>query len=158
MMTPVLFLLSFIIFSLLGEGRAFTITSSTKNLRHFRSSIRMFVDPLPVWRGVKRVMPPIVTGAYEAQTGEEYPGEALYNLVHLFSLCSFVNPLLNPILFSLLDSKIFVRTPTLVGGLLYFQRISEGKPEIVMDLGVGGPFELSPVIVCLVMWMILRPA
>ena len=42
--------------------------------------------------------------------------------------------------------------------MLYFQRITEGKPEIVMDLGVGGPFELSPVIVCFVMWLILRPA
>ena len=86
-----LFLVIVTIFSLLGQRRnqihAFTVSSSSsKNPRRTRSSFRMFVDPLPVWRGVKRVMPPIVTGAYETQTGEEYPGEALYNLVNYSNL------------------------------------------------------------------------
>ena len=81
-----LFLMVMMIFSLCerrNQVTSFAIQSTSyTNHRHTRSSFRMFVDPLPVWRGVKGVLPPIVTGAYEKQTGEEYPGEALYNLVN----------------------------------------------------------------------------
>ena len=64
-----------------NQVASFAIRSSV--CRNHRCSLRMFVDPLPVWRGVKDVLPPIVTGAYEKRTGEEFPAEALYNLVTL---------------------------------------------------------------------------
>jgi hypothetical protein len=92
----------------------------------------MFVDPLPLWRSVKSTLPPVVTGAYEPAVGDSSPAEALYNLV-------------------------FVRLPTLVVGAIYFQRVSSGGRDIVMDLGVG-EFTLSPILVLFAMWLILRPA
>ena len=90
------------------------------------------MNPLAIWKGVKNVLPPIVTGASDETIGNEAPAEALYNL-------------------------IFVRTPTIVVGILYFQRISGGGNPIFMDLGLGS-FELSPLLVLMAMWLILRPA
>jgi hypothetical protein len=90
------------------------------------------VNLLPVWRGIKTVTPPVITGAYDTGTGDRNPGEALYNL-------------------------LFVRVPTIVAGLLYFQRTAEGKPEIVMDLGLG-QFELPAMAVIAIMYIILRPS
>lgn len=85
-----------------------------------------------LWRAVKAFAPPVVTGAYDRDAGDSRPHEAIYNL-------------------------IFVRLPTLAAGLLYFQRVSEGEPEIVMDLGLG-EFELSPAVVAAAMYLILRPS
>lgn len=92
----------------------------------------MIIDPLQVWKSVKNTLPPIVTGAYEGSIGDAAPAEALYNLV-------------------------FVRLPTVATGALYFARLSSGEPEIVMDLGLG-QFEMSPILVVFIMWLILRPA
>ncbi len=80
---------------------------------------------------MKKVLPPIITGATDDTLGDAFPAEALYNL-------------------------IFVRTPTIVVGILYFQRISEGGNPIFMDVGLGS-FELSPILVLMAMWLILRP-
>ena len=86
---------------------------------------------ITLWQAVKASAPPVVTGAYDRDTGDSRPFEAIYNL-------------------------IFVRVPTLATGLLYFRRVSEGEPEIVMDLGLG-EFQLSPVVVAAAMYLILRP-
>ena len=86
---------------------------------------------LTTWRAIKTVAPPVVTGAYDSDTGDGNPFEAMYNLV-------------------------FVRMPTLVVGLMYYLRLSRGEPEVIMDLGMG-QFALSPVVVITAMFFILRP-
>lgn len=88
-------------------------------------------DPYVVWKFLKGIAPPVITGAYKDDQDVD-AGGAIYNL-------------------------IFVRLPTIAGGILYFQRIADGAPQIVMDLGLG-KFELSPILVVAAMFLILRPA
>ena len=35
----------------------------------------------PIWLEVKNILPALITGAYDKQTGDENAGGALYNLV-----------------------------------------------------------------------------
>lgn len=91
-------------------------------------------DPRVVWTFLKGIAPPVVTGAYKDDEDVD-AGGALYNF-------------------------IFVRMPTIAGGILYFQRISDKAPPIMFDLGFGdlGEIELSPILVVAAMFLILRPA
>jgi hypothetical protein len=90
-------------------------------------------DPPATWKSIKEIAPPVVTGAYEDDETAE-AGDAIYNL-------------------------IFVRFPTIAGGLVYFQRVADHAPPIMMDFGFGdyAEFELSPIIVLAAMFLILRP-
>jgi len=91
-------------------------------------------DPRGVWKFLKGIAPPVVTGAYKEDEDVD-AGGALYNL-------------------------LFVRLPTIAGGILYCQRISDKAPPIMFDLGFGdlGEIELSPILVVAAMFLILRPA
>lgn len=93
---------------------------------------RLRSGTVALWKAVKSFAPPVVTGAYDRDAGDSRPFEAMYNLV-------------------------FVRIPTIAAGLLYFQRVSDGQPAIVMDLGLGD-CQLSPVVVAAAMYLVLRPA
>jgi hypothetical protein len=51
-------------------------------------------------------------------------------------------------------NMIFVRLPTIVTGVLYSKNALSGHP-LVIDVG-GGPTEVSPLIVAVVLFVILR--
>jgi len=57
-----------------------------------------------------------------------------------------------------LYNMIFVRLPVIVSGVVYVYNLSTGHPLIV-DLGIvgdDGAFELSPILVGTIFWIILR--
>mmetsp|Transcript_51976 Transcript_51976/g.62524 ORF Transcript_51976/g.62524 Transcript_51976/m.62524 type:complete len:193 (-) Transcript_51976:38-616(-) len=86
---------------------------------------------LHFWRRTKSTFPRIVTGAWRESTGEENPIGALYNMV-------------------------FVRMPVLCALGVYLRNCSVGHP-LVVDLG-NGPFEISPLVVVGVLFLILGPS
>jgi hypothetical protein len=84
---------------------------------------------LPIWRSIKTILPPVVTGAFQDGVGDRNPGEALYNLV-------------------------FVRMPTLLCGLWYANSLYNGGGQFSLDFGFG-PLEVGPTAVALVLYLIL---
>ena len=90
-------------------------------------------SPLLVWKGLKAVLPPIVTGAWKGSEGDDNPLGAMYNLV-------------------------FVRVVTLACTAWYVKGIcGEGGGAFSLDFGVGGPVEIPPIGVALVVARILLP-
>ena len=90
-------------------------------------------SPLLVWKGLKQVLPPIVTGAWKGSEGDENPLGAMYNLV-------------------------FVRGVTLICTAWYIKcLLGEGGGAFSLDFGIGGPVEIPPIGVALVVARILLP-
>ena len=85
--------------------------------------------PLWLWRGVKSILPPFATGAWDEGKGDATPVEHLYNL-------------------------LFVRMPTVLMGMFYMRNLSMGHP-LVMNYG-DGFFEVTPLVVLCVFLLILR--
>jgi len=85
-----------------------------------------------LWDACYRNLPYVVHGARPERNGVTDPLAALYNM-------------------------IFVRLPVLGAGLIYAYNQASGHPLIV-DLGIvgDGAFELSPLLVALLLWIILR--
>lgn len=87
-------------------------------------------NSLRLWRFFKQKLPYVITGVPTSSTScDDNPLGALYNMV-------------------------FVRVPTISAGLVYSKNMIEGHPLIV-DMG-SGPFEMSPLIVFGVLFVILR--
>ena len=84
-----------------------------------------------VWREVKGLLPPIITGAWTGDEGDEQPLGALYNL-------------------------IFVRFVTLVCTVAYSKALLDGGGQFSLDFG-GGPVEVPPFGVAIVVARILFP-
>lgn len=89
---------------------------------------------LLVWRSLKQTLPPIVTGAWNGSEGDDNPLGAMYNLV-------------------------FVRVVTLLCSAWYVRAglLGEGGGSFSLDFGIGGPIEVPPVGVALVVARILLP-
>jgi len=88
-------------------------------------------EVLTFWRGVKKFVPPFITGAWpwrDPYLGEANPLDAFYNI-------------------------IFVRLPIVAMGFIYAKNLKEGHP-LIMDYG-DGPFEMSPIIVFAVLAIVL---
>lgn len=85
---------------------------------------------LALWSGAKSVLPPLVTGASEATSGDKDAFGSLYNLM-------------------------FVRLPTCCIAIAYFFNLVQGHPLMMDPLGTGA-FEVSPIIVLAALWAILR--
>lgn len=85
---------------------------------------------LALWSGAKSVLPPLVTGASEATSGDKDAFGSLYNL-------------------------FFVRLPTCCIGVAYFVNLVQGHPLMMDPFGTGA-FEVSPIIVLAALWAILR--
>ena len=84
---------------------------------------------LTLWSRAKSVLPPLLTGASEATSGDKDALGSLYNL-------------------------LFVRTPTFFLGIGYLVNLVQGHP-LIMDFGTGA-FEVSPIVVLAALWAILR--
>jgi hypothetical protein len=84
---------------------------------------------LNAWRAAKAYLPFVLTGARTPTTADDMPIAGFYNM-------------------------IFVRLPTIVTGVLYSKNALSGHP-LVIDVG-GGPTEVSPLIVAVVLFVILR--
>ena len=85
---------------------------------------------LALWSGAKSMLPPLLTGASEATSGDKDALGSLYNL-------------------------LFVRTPTILLGIGYLVNLAQGHPLIMDPFGTGA-FEVSPIVVLAVLWAILR--
>ena len=85
---------------------------------------------LALWSGAKSVLPPLVTGASEATSGDKDAFGSLYNLM-------------------------FVRLPTCACAIAYFLNLVQGHPLMMDPFGTGA-FEVSPIIVLAALWAILR--
>ena len=85
---------------------------------------------LALWSGAKSVLPPLVTGASEANSGDKDPFGSLYNL-------------------------FFVRLPTCFIGIVYILNLVHGHPLMMDPFGTGA-FEVSPIVVLAALWAILR--
>lgn len=86
---------------------------------------------LTFWRRVKKIVPPVVTGAWpwrDPYLAETDPMSAFYNIC-------------------------FVRLPIIAMGMIYTKNLVSGQP-LIMDVG-DGPFEMSPVFVYLVLAIVL---
>ena len=80
-------------------------------------------EVLDVWRFLKRVLPPLITGAWshrDPYLADANPMGAMYNM-------------------------FFVRAPLLAMGGVYLKNLFQGHP-LIMDYG-DGPFEVNPLIV-----------
>jgi hypothetical protein len=87
---------------------------------------------LVVWRSVKSLLPPLITGGWKGDEGDLEPAGALYNLV-------------------------FVRLVTLVCTAFYCRSlVSEGGGGFSLDFG-SGPIEIPPLGVAIVVARILLP-
>lgn len=86
-------------------------------------------DFLPIWLTIKSISPPIITGAWKEKTGDDKPGQAIYNLV-------------------------FVRMPTILCGLWYSSSLLKGGGGFALDIGTG-PVDVGPTGVALVLYLIL---
>ena len=89
--------------------------------------------PLRLWKTVKSSLPRIITGAWGKDiddVGNDNPIGALYNI-------------------------IFVRLPAIGMFCIYLKNVWEHHP-LIMDLGYG-PFEINPIIVTAVIFVILGP-
>ena len=89
-------------------------------------------DAGAAWKSVKKLLPPIVTGAWTGQEGDQEPLGALYNL-------------------------IFVRLVTLVCTAAYCKALLGGGGQFSLNFGVGGPVEVPPLGVAIVVARILLP-
>ena len=76
------------------------------------------------------MLPPLVTGASEANSGDKDPFGSLYNL-------------------------FFVRLPTCIIGIVYILNLVHGHPLMMDPFGTGA-FEVSPIVVLAALWAILR--
>jgi len=85
---------------------------------------------LTLWSGAKYVLPPLLTGASEATSGDKDALGSLYNL-------------------------LFVRTPTFFLGIGYLVNLVQGHPLMMDPFGTGA-FEVSPIVVLAALWAILR--
>ena len=86
-------------------------------------------NTLRLWRGIKRRLPFVLTGARAEDTADDNPIGGIYNMV-------------------------FVRLPTILAGCVYGKNLLQGHP-LVVDIG-DGPFEASPLAVAAVLYFILR--
>ena len=84
---------------------------------------------LEIWKQAKSALPPIITGDYTGQRGDNSPLAALYNM-------------------------LFVRIPTIMAGLVYASKLNNSSWALVCDLGFG-QFEVPPTLVALAMLIIL---
>ncbi len=89
-------------------------------------------DAAKAWTGVKKTLPPIITGAWTGLEGDHEPLGALYNL-------------------------IFVRLVTLVCSVAYCKALLDGGGRFSLDFGIGGPVEVPPFGVAIVIARILLP-
>ena len=88
-------------------------------------------EVLTFWRGMKSIVPPIITGAWpwrDPYLADENPLSAFYNIC-------------------------FIRMPTIFMGLVYANNLKEGHP-LILDYG-DGPMEVSPFIVFGVLAIVL---
>ena len=88
---------------------------------------------LLVWRSLKETLPPIITGAWNHSDGDEFPLGAIYNLV-------------------------FVRAVTIICTVWYVRNLLDGgNGKFSLNFGIGGPVEVPPVGVAIVVARILLP-
>ena len=120
------------------------VTPPTINLR--KESILFGDNPatkrnnffLNVWRECQSTLPPLLTGVIDTSS----------NNINNNNNNNSIDPL------AYLYNMIFVRGPTIIVGLFYIKNAVTGHPLIV-DVG-DGPFEVSPLVVMGVFYMILR--
>ena len=118
--------------SCMCSGRAFvllparTIGITTKRdvrLQSSDSSGDEIPELAPAWATIKKYVPPIVTGSWDANDAErdKRPGEAIYN-------------------------RVYIRSPVIAAGIWFAQFYATGH-HFVMDFGFGsGPVEISPLV------------
>ena len=94
--------------------------------------------PLRIWKQVKSIFPPVMTGAWTTWTGRES-----------ISVVGDDNPI------GALYNMVFVRFPAIGMFGVYTKNLLQDKP-LIIDFGYG-PFEVSPIIVYSVMFVILGP-
>jgi hypothetical protein len=88
--------------------------------------------PVRLWQGAITRLPQVVTGAQNQGDNNNTSQEALGRLYNV----------------------IFVRLPILCAGLVYGTNEATGHP-LVVDVGQG-PFEISPLVVGGLFWLLLR--
>ena len=117
-----------------GEYRPTIKKCSIQRIDRLRTLLTMSIeeDAARAWTGVKRTLPPIITGAWTGPEGDHEPLGALYNL-------------------------IFVRLVTLVCTVAYCKVLLDGGGRFSLDFGIGGPVEVPPFGVAIVIARILLP-